>query len=197
MSRRIVIVGAGLAGLRAAEQLRAAGWSEPITVLGTEGHLPYNRPPLTKAALQGGVDPAALAFRRRPSTEDVEWRLGTTVTSADLDARTVTLADGSTLSFDGLVAASGVSSRRLDLDAPLSWRHAIRTAEDAHGLHQQLRPGARVVIVGAGFIGCEVAATAIGLGCSVTVVEPFAVPLERQGGPGVGQGVPRRHEEDR
>jgi 3-phenylpropionate/trans-cinnamate dioxygenase ferredoxin reductase component len=195
MSRSIVVVGAGLAALRAVEQLRAAGWTEPITVLGTEAHLPYNRPPLTKAALQGGVDPAALAFRRRPSTEDVEWRLGTTVTSADLHARTVTLADGSMLNFDGLVAASGVSSRRLDLDAPLSWRHAIRTAEDAHALRQQLKPGARVVVIGAGFIGCEVAASAVALGCTVTVVEPFRVPLERQVGPLVGEEIRRRHEQ--
>src|SRR3954469_20126291 len=164
MSRSIVVVGAGLAGLRAVEQLRGAGWSDPVTVLGTELHHPYNRPPLTKAALKGGVDPAALAFRRRPTTEDVDWRLGTTVAGVDLDGRTVTLTDGSTLAFDGLVAASGVSSRRLDLAAPLHWRHAIRTAEDAHALHQQLRPGARVVIVGAGFIGCEGAATAVGLG---------------------------------
>ena len=195
MSRSIVVVGAGLAGLRAVEQLRAAGWSDPITVLGTEAHLPYNRPPLTKAALQGGVDPAALAFRRRPSTEDVEWRLGTTVVSADLDDRTVTLADGSTLDFDGMVAASGVSSRRLGLDAPLHWRHAIRTAEDAHALHQRLTPGARVVVIGAGFIGCEVAASAVALGCSVTVVEPFQVPLERQVGPLVGEEIRRRHEQ--
>lgn len=195
MSRSIVVVGAGLAGLRAVEQLRGVGWTDPITVLGTEAHLPYNRPPLTKAALKGGVDPAALAFRRRPSTDDVDWRLGTTVTAADLDGRTITLADGSTLPFDGLVAASGVSSRRLDLAAPLSWRHAIRTAEDAHALHQELRRDARVVIVGAGFIGCEVAATAVALGCDVTVVEPFAVPLERQVGPLVGEEIRRRHEE--
>src|SRR3954451_15510002 len=137
MSRSIVVVGAGLAGLRAVEQLRGAGWSEPITVLGTEDHLPYNRPPLTKAALKGGAGPPALAFRRRPTTEDVEWRLGVTVTGADLDGRTVTLQDGGTLAFDGLVAASGVSSRRLDLAAPLRWRHAIRTVEDAHALHQE------------------------------------------------------------
>jgi 3-phenylpropionate/trans-cinnamate dioxygenase ferredoxin reductase subunit len=195
MSRSIVVVGAGLAGLRAVEQLRGAGWSDPITVLGTENHLPYNRPPLTKAALKGGADASALTFRRRPTTEDVEWRLGTTVTSADLDGHTVTLQDGSMLAYDGLVAASGVSSRRLDLAAPLDWRHAIRTVEDAHALHLQLQPDARVVIIGAGFIGCEVAATAIGLGCSVTVVEPFAVPLERQVGPVVGEEIRRRHEE--
>jgi NADPH-dependent 2,4-dienoyl-CoA reductase/sulfur reductase-like enzyme len=195
MSRRIVVVGAGLAGLRAVEQLRAAGWMEELTVVGTEAHLPYNRPPLTKAALQGGVDPAALAFRRRPTTEDVEWRLGATVAAVDLDAHTVTLDGGERLSYDGLVIATGVSSRRLDLDVPLSWRHAIRTAEDAHALHERLRPGARVVVVGAGFIGCEVAVTAGALGCSVTVVEPFEVPLERQVGRLVGSEIRRRHEE--
>ena len=195
MSRSIVVVGAGLAALRAVEQLRAAGWSEPITVLGTEAHLPYNRPPLTKAALQGGVDPAALAFRRRPSTEDVEWRLGTTVTSADLDARTVTLADGSTLAFDGLVAASGVSSRRLDLARRCHWRHAIRTAEDAHALHQQLKPGRPGGRRRCGVHRLRGRRSAVALGCAVTVVEPFPVPLERQVGPVVGEEIRRRHEE--
>src|SRR3954465_10712969 len=131
MSRSIVVVGAGLAALRAVEQLRAAGGSEPITVLGSEAHLPYNRPPLTKAALRDGVDPAALAFRRRPTTEDVEWRLGGTGTAAALTGPTPPLHDGSTVAFDGLVVATGVSSRRLVLDAPHEWRHAIRTAEDA------------------------------------------------------------------
>jgi NADPH-dependent 2,4-dienoyl-CoA reductase/sulfur reductase-like enzyme len=195
MSRTIAVVGAGLAGLRATEQLRAAGWAERVVVLGSEVHPPYNRPPLTKAALRDGVDPTALAFRQRPSTADVEWRLGTTVTAADLARRKLLVADGSTVSYDGLVIATGVSSRRLVLDAPHEWRHAIRTAEDAAALHGALRPGARVVVIGAGFIGCEVAATAAGLGCSVTVVEPFAVPLERQVGELVGVEVRRRHEE--
>jgi NADPH-dependent 2,4-dienoyl-CoA reductase/sulfur reductase-like enzyme len=177
------------------EQLRAAGWSEPITVVGSEPHMPYNRPPLTKAALQHGVDPAALTFRRRPSTDDVEWRLGTTATGVDLDGHTVTLEDGSALAYDGLVVATGVISRRLDLPAPLQWRNAIRTVEDAHALHHKLRPGARLVVIGAGFIGCEVAATARALGCSVTVVEPFEVPLERQVGRLVGGEIRRRHED--
>ena len=195
MTRTIAVVGAGLAGLRAAEQLRAAGWTEHVVVLGSEAHPPYNRPPLTKAALRDGVDPAALTFRQRPSTADVDWRLGTTVAAADLAGRTLTLADGSTVGYDGLVIATGVSSRRLVLDAPHRWRHAIRTADDAADLHRALQPGARVVVIGAGFIGCEVAATAAGLGCSVTVVEPFAVPLERQVGELVGAEVRRRHEE--
>src|SRR3954466_14318492 len=101
VSRTILIVGGGLAGLRAAEQLRAAGWDDHLVVLGAEPHLPYNRPPLTKAALRDGVDPSALAFRRRPTTDDVEWRLGTTVTGADLTGQTLTLADGAPVPYDG------------------------------------------------------------------------------------------------
>lgn len=195
MSRTIVVVGAGLAGLRACEQLRAAGWTDEIVVLGREEHLPYNRPPLTKAALVDGVEPEQLAFRQRPSTADVQWRLGTTVTAADLADHRLTLDDGTTVRYDGLVAATGVASRRLPLDAPLAWRHAIRTIEDAAALRARLTEGARVVVIGAGFIGCEVAAAARARGCEVTVVEPLTTPLEAPVGPLVGGEVQRRHEQ--
>jgi len=194
MSRTIVVVGAGLAGLRASEQLRAHGWTESIVVLGDELHQPYNRPPLTKTALRDGVDPTVLAFRQRASTADVDWRLGRRVSSADLTSRTLTLADGSSLAFDGLVIATGVRSRRLPLAAPLELRHTIRTIEDAQTLHRLLTPGARVVVIGGGFIGCEVAGTASALGCSVTVVEPLETPLEGPAGALVGAEVQRRHE---
>ncbi|NJC71837.1 NAD(P)/FAD-dependent oxidoreductase [Planosporangium thailandense] len=194
MTRSVVVVGAGLAGLRAAEQLRAAGWAEPVTVIGSEPHPPYNRPPLTKTALRDGADPEGLAFRQRPSTADVEWRLGTTVRSADLRDRTVTLDDGSTLPYDGLVIATGVSARRLNLAAPRSWRHTVRTIEDAKALREDLEDGSRVVIIGGGFIGCEVASTAVSLGCEVSVVEPFSVPLEGPAGYILGAEVQRRHE---
>jgi 3-phenylpropionate/trans-cinnamate dioxygenase ferredoxin reductase subunit len=194
MSRTIVVVGAGLAGLRASEQLRAHGWTDSIMVIGNEVHPPYNRPPLTKTALRDGVDPTLLAFRQRASTADVAWRLGCRVTSVDLAGRTLTLADGSALAYDGLVLATGVRSRRLAIDARLELRHTIRTIEDAQALHEKLTLGARVVIVGGGFIGCEVAGTASGLGCSVTVVEPFTTPLEGPAGVLVGAEVQRRHE---
>ena len=194
MSRTIAVVGAGLAGLRASEQLRAQGWDESIVVLGDEIHQPYNRPPLTKTALRDGVDPTVLAYRQRASTADVEWRLGCRVSSADLTTRTLTLADGSSLAYDGLVIATGVRSRRLPLEAPLELRRTIRTMEDAQALHGLLTPGARVIVIGGGFIGCEVAGTASGLGCSVTVVEPFSTPLEGPAGPLVGAEVQRRHE---
>lgn len=194
MSRTIVVVGGGLAGLRASEQLRAQGWTEAIVVIGDELHPPYNRPPLTKTALRDGVDAAALVFRQRASTSDVDWRLGRRVVSADLASRSLTLADGSSVAYDGLVIATGVRSRRLRLDAPLELRHTIRTIEDAQALQGLLTPGARVVVIGGGFIGCEVAGTAVGLGCSVTVVEPFTTPLEGPAGTLVGAEVQQRHE---
>lgn len=190
----IVVVGAGLAGLRACERLRAAGHVGRLVVVGDEEHPPYNRPPLSKEVLRGTTTREKLPFRQRPSTADVEWRLGVRVTTVDLDARTVTLDDGSTLAYDGLVYAAGVRARRLDLAGELSWRHTIRTLEDAERLAPELRPGSRIVVVGAGFIGCEVAATAVTLGCDVTVVEPLPTPLERPVGAVLGREVQRRHE---
>ena len=195
MSRRIVVVGGGLSALRASEQLRAAGWTEDIVVVGSETHPPYNRPPLTKAVLTGTAEADTLPFRQRPSTADVQWRLGTTATSADLGARTVTLDEASTLSYDGLVVATGVASRRLPLDAPVAWRHAIRTLEDSVALREELVPGTRVVVIGGGFIGCEVAAAARARDCEVTVVEPLGRPLAGPVGELVGAEVQRRHEE--
>jgi 3-phenylpropionate/trans-cinnamate dioxygenase ferredoxin reductase subunit len=195
MSQPVVVVGAGLSGLRVTEQLRATGETRAIVVIGAEKHPPYNRPPLTKDALRNGADPTTLYFRQRASTADVEWRLGQRVTAADLDGHTLTLDGGETLAFGGLVAATGVGTRRLRLDAPLAWRHGIRTIEDAAALRTALRPGARVVILGAGFIGTEVACTAVQLGCEVHVVDPLVLPLVRVLGPLVGAEVRRRHED--
>ncbi|MDX3381829.1 FAD-dependent oxidoreductase [Streptomyces niveiscabiei] len=179
MHTSVLVAGASLAGLRAAEQLRAAGWTGQVTVVGDEPHMPYNRPPLSKEALAGRAPFESLAFRPRASVADVRWRLGTAVTAADLDRRTVRLADGERLSYDGLVIATGTRPRRLRCPGPLAGRHTVRTIADARALRRELtRPGARVVVVGAGFIGCEVAATAVALGAgSVTVVDPLALPL--------------------
>ena len=197
---RVVIVGGSLGGLRAAEQVRAAGWSEEIVVIGTEPHLPYTRPPLSKEALAEGVDHARLEFRRRKSVADVEWRLGRTATACSLTERTVILDGGESLGWDGLVVATGLRPRRLAPEVAAgvpehgAGRHALRTLEDAGALRGRLRPGARVVVLGAGFIGCEVAATATGLGCSVHVVAPEAVPMQRPLGLLVGGSLRRRHE---
>jgi 3-phenylpropionate/trans-cinnamate dioxygenase ferredoxin reductase component len=199
VGRRVVVVGASMGGLRAAEQLRAAGWDGGITVVGAEPHLPYNRPPLSKDVLAGqAVDPEAqhtkLAFRMRPSLADVDWRLGTAAISADLERRTVRLSDGTSLSYDGLVVASGLRPRRLAMPEPRAGRHVVRTIEDAVALRAELAPGVPVVVVGAGFIGSEVAATARSLGCEVTVVEPAGVPMGRVLGDELGRLVQARHE---
>jgi NADPH-dependent 2,4-dienoyl-CoA reductase/sulfur reductase-like enzyme len=191
---QVVVVGAGLGGLRATESLRGAGYDGHIVIVGDEPHRPYNRPPLSKEALAGGVSVEELEFRRKSSIDDVEWRLGSAVVSSDLTAQTVTLADDSVIPFDGLVVASGIRPRALPIPGPTKGRYFLRTAQDAAGVRAHLVPGARVVIMGAGFIGCEVAATAVGLGARVHVValdeEPMIRPLGRE----LGAGMRRRHE---
>ena len=192
--RRVVIVGGGLGGLRAAESLRSAGYSDAITIVGDEVYLPYNRPPLSKEALAGGIDFEGLKFRRKASVDDVEWLLGTPVAVCDLSLRTVTLCDGATLEFDGLVVASGIRPRRLPIPGPTGGRYALRTATDALAVREHLKPGAAVIIMGAGFIGCEVAATAIKLGCTVHVVALDEEPMVRPLGLELGAAMRRRHE---
>ncbi|MDQ1021757.1 NAD(P)/FAD-dependent oxidoreductase [Streptomyces afghaniensis] len=197
MSGRIVVAGASLGGLRAAEQLRAAGWAGGITVIGDEPHRPYNRPPLSKEVLAGKASFASLAFTPKPSAADVEWRLGTRVTAARLAERTVELHDGSVLSYDGLVVATGMRPRRLRCPGPVEGRHTVRTIDDAQVLRDELtRPGVRVVVVGAGFIGCEVAATAVGLGAAeVTVVDPLPLPMAGPLGETLARVLLTRHQE--
>lgn len=190
----VVIVGAGLGGLRTAESLREAGYDGGITVVGDEAHLPYNRPPLSKKALSGEVAMETLEFRRKDAVADVTWRLGSAASSADLAARTVTLADGTVLNFDGLVVASGIRPRKLPIPGPAGGRFMLRTAADAEAVRPLLHPGAHVVIMGAGFIGCEVAATAVGLGAQVAVVALDEEPMVRPLGPDLGAAMRRRHE---
>lgn len=189
------MVGAGLGGLRVAEALRGAGYDGPITVIGDELHLPYNRPPLSKEALSDGADPDALAFRRKASVDDVTWLLGSHVSSSSLAARTVTLDDGTELPFDGLVIASGIRPRRLPIRGQTAGRHVLRTSDDANALRNELVPGAHAIIMGAGFIGCETAATARRLGAEVTVVALDEEPMVRPLGLDLGAAMRRRHEE--
>jgi 3-phenylpropionate/trans-cinnamate dioxygenase ferredoxin reductase subunit len=190
----IVVVGAGLGGLRVAESLRGAGYDGRITVVGDEDYLPYNRPPLSKEALADGVDVHSLAFARKASVDDVEWLLGAGAESADLAKRTITLADGRVLAFDGLAVASGIRPRRLPIPGPQGGRHPLRTAADALAVREHLVPGANVVIMGAGFIGCEAAATARKFGCNVHVVAIDEQPMIRPLGAELGAGMRRRHE---
>lgn len=197
--QHVVVVGASLAGLRAAEQLRAAGHAGPVTVVGAERHLPYNRPPLSKEVLgdPGDSDPerllALVTLRRRPTVDDVTFQLGHRVEQADLAAQKLVLADGSTLGYDGLVVATGLRPRRLDLPGPAAGRFVVRTLDDVVALRAALdrRPGGRVVVVGGGFVGCETACTLSRLGTTVTVVEPFGAPMQRVLGSDAARAVQR------
>lgn len=189
-----MIVGAGLSALRTAESLRKAGYSEPILVIGDEAHLPYNRPPLSKEALSAGIDPASLEFRRKPTVDDVVWRLGTKVLSSDLREQVIGLANGESITMSGLVVASGIRPRQVPIPGPESGRFVLRTADDAVSLRARLQPGTRILIMGAGFIGCEVAATARGLGCEVTIVALDAEPMIRPLGLELGAAMRHHHE---
>lgn len=196
MAGRIVVVGASLGGLRAAEAVSAAGWSGEVVLVGAEPYLPYNRPPLSKEALI--VDPSfeLVALRLRRSVHSAKWRLGVAATGVDLRARTLALSDGTRLGWDGLVISTGLRPRRLSLTGRPSaaGRFVLRTLDDAKALRRVLVASARVVIAGAGFIGCEVAAAAVRLGCSVAVVAPEAVPLQRPLGDRFGQVLRELHE---
>ncbi|WP_458247178.1 NAD(P)/FAD-dependent oxidoreductase [Streptomyces sp. MAI_2237] len=197
MSAPVVVAGASMAGLRAAEQLRAAGWTGPITLVGDEPHMPYNRPPLSKEVLAGRASFESLAFRPRAAVADVVWRLGTKAVRADLDRRTVELDDGEALHYGGLVVATGMRPRRLRCPGPAVGRHTVRTLADARELREALtRPGARVAVVGAGFIGCEVAATAVALGAAeVTVADPLPLPMVGPLGELLATALRDRHEQ--
>lgn len=192
MLGRIVVVGASLGGLRAAEQLRAAGWTAEIVVVGAEEHMPYNRPPLSKEVLAGTAPVGSVTFRPRPSIADAVWLLGTAASAVDLGSRVLTLADGTTLGFDGIVVATGLRPRRLTGDG-----HVLRTLDDAIRLRAALteRPGIRLVVVGAGFVGCEVAATARLLGVDVTVVDPLPLPMLGSLGEQLAAALLTRHRE--
>ena len=190
----VVVVGAGLGGLRVAENLRGAGYQGPITIVGDEPHLPYNRPPLSKEALQEGIDASTLEFRRKPSIEDVAWHLGSGAVASDLAEQTVTLADGTVLSFDALAIASGIRPRRLPIPGPQAGRFALRTIDDATQIRALMIEGANVVIMGGGFIGCEAAATATKLGAAkVSIVALDAEPMVRPLGLELGAGMRLRH----
>jgi NADPH-dependent 2,4-dienoyl-CoA reductase/sulfur reductase-like enzyme len=195
MPKPVIIVGASMGGLRAAEALRRFGYAGPITVIGDEPHAPYNRPPLSKEVLAAEVSHEAVAFPQRDSTADVNWLLGTRVESADLAHGTVTDSNGETHPYLTLIIATGLRPKRLAVaNGELAGRHAVRTLDDAIALRRDLKPGAKVVVLGAGFIGCEVAATARKLGCEVTVVAPGVHPMIRPLGIELARELERRHE---
>jgi 3-phenylpropionate/trans-cinnamate dioxygenase ferredoxin reductase component len=191
--QRVVVVGGSLGGLRAVENLRLQGFDGDVTVLAQEAHPPYTRPPLSKQLLTKTPGLADCEFRRRPEADLADWRFGTSAVACDLELRTVTQDDGEVVEYDGIIAATGVRSRRLPASVTDAGYY-IRTLDDAIALQPRLVAGVRLVIVGAGFIGCEVAATAVRLGCEVDVVAQDPAPLFMPLGTELGAAVRRRHE---
>ena len=171
------MVGASLAGLSAARALRRHGYDGRLVVIGEELHRPYDRPPLSKEFLVGTLGEADLALETDGEDLGAEWVLGTRVIGLDRTDRAVRLADGRQVRVDGLVLATGAAARRLPGVGELAGVHVLRTLDDARALRVDLAQCGRLVVIGGGFIGAEVASTAHTLGLDVTVVEAAPTPL--------------------
>lgn len=198
--RRLVVVGASLAGLRAVEAARKTGFDGEIVLIGAEEHLPYDRPPLSKAflaAAEDGGEPAEVPWFR---TEEVlreelgvDVRLGSPATALDTDARTVTVG-GEQVAYDALVIATGAHARTLPGTEGLDGVHPLRTLDDSLAVRARLEAGARTVVIGAGFIGSEIASTARKRGLEATIVEALPTPLVRATGHEMGAAIAALHE---
>jgi NADPH-dependent 2,4-dienoyl-CoA reductase/sulfur reductase-like enzyme len=176
----VLIVGGGLAAQRCAEALRRRGYDGPVRMACAEPSPPYDRPPLSKELLAGAVEEDSIAYRPGwwYDEKEIELVLGERAEALDPEARTVRLEGGRQLPYEKLLIATGSAARRLPFLDGYANVHALRTLADARALRRELTPGARLAIVGAGFIGQEVAATARGLGVEVTMIEALATPLE-------------------
>ena len=193
---RIAVVGASLAGLRTVELLRRAKFEGELTWVGEEARLPYDRPPLSKEILRGEWDEGDIALRKKSYDDlDVGLVLGRRAASLDAHAREVELDGGDRIAFDGLVIATGGSARTLPNQPELPGVLTLRTLDDAFAIRAALRRRPRVVVIGAGFIGAEVAASARQLGLAVTIIEPLETPLARSLGPRVGRRIQELHEQ--
>jgi 3-phenylpropionate/trans-cinnamate dioxygenase ferredoxin reductase subunit len=195
----IAIVGASLAGLRAAETLRAEGYGGRIVLIGAESHLPYDRPPLSKQLLAGtwGLDRVQLRHPEKIDALGLDLRLGHMATGLDVAGHVIDLDDGSRIDFDGAVVATGAHARSLPDTAHLGGVHTLRTLEDCFAIGAAMRgEDTKLVVVGAGFIGSEVAATCRRLGAQVSVVEALPVPLSRVLGDEIGTACAALHSEN-
>ena len=192
-ARVVAIVGAGLAGARAAETLRAEGFDGRVVLYGEEPVAPYERPALSKEFLAGTRDEESLLLRKDSfwGARSIELRLGTRVVGVDPMRRELRTARGRTLRFDDLVLATGARPRRLPVELP-DGVHELRTLADARALRAELVPGAHLVVVGGGFVGAEVASTAHTLGLHVTIVEAAHAPVARVLGDTVGLALAER-----
>jgi 3-phenylpropionate/trans-cinnamate dioxygenase ferredoxin reductase component len=199
MSQTFVIVGAGMAGAKTAEALRQEGFDDRLILIGAETELPYERPPLSKEYLRGESEREKTRVLPDDfySDNEVDLRLGTTVSDLRHDPGQVVLEDGETIGFDRALLATGARPRRMDVDgAELPGVHYLRTLDDSDAIAARLEEGKRAVVVGAGWIGAEVAASARQKGVEVTLVEQADVPLGHVLGHEVGQiyaDVHRQH----
>lgn len=191
--RGIVIVGGGLAAARTAEQLRKSEYTGPIAIVGEESHLPYDRPPLSKDVLHSDLDDVWLKPAEFYADNHITLRLGSAARSLDTAAQTVTLADGTVLGYDELVIATGLVPKRIPSFPDLEGIRVLRSLEEALALRRHASSARQAVIVGAGFIGCEVAASLRKLGVDVVLVEPQPAPLASVLGEQVGGLVTRLH----
>lgn len=194
--KSVAVVGASVAGLCAARALRAQGYDGRLDLIGDELHRPYDRRSLSTDVLSGGLGPDDLRLEHGDHPDDdlaVNWMLGTPAAALDTRARQVVLADGRRVAADGVVVATGARARLLPGTTVGAGVHVLRTVDDALALRPELRPGARLVVVGAGLIGGEVASTARSLGCEVTVVEEGPTPLAASLGTTMGALVGQLH----
>lgn len=192
--RTIAVAGMSLAGLRAVETLRREGFDGRIVAISAELHLPYDRPPLSKELLAGARNADDVVLRQQGVDDlDLDWRLGARATRLDLTTRTVELDSGESVSFDGLVIATGAAPRTLPNQPELEGLFTLRTLDDALAIRDRLGAGPRVVVIGAGFIGAEVAATSRQRGLDVTLLEALPQPMVRGLGPELGAVIAAVH----
>lgn len=198
VTETIVIVGASIAGQRAAESLRKLGFEGRVVLVGDEPHRPYDRPPLSKKAMRGLVAEEKLFFRPDDYYEknQIELRLGARATRLDPRERRIELASGESIAYDKLLITTGASPRRLSCEgAGLAGIHYLRTLDDARAIRAELAPGKRLAVIGGGVVGMEVAASCREEGVEVVVIEPADVPLLRAFGRDVGELYARIHRE--
>ncbi|MDQ1461944.1 MAG: hypothetical protein QOI08_3428 [Actinomycetota bacterium] len=192
--KSVAIVGTSLAGLRAAETLRREGFDGRVVAIGAEPHLPYDRPPLSKELLRGDWEPDQLVLRKQGVEDlDLDWRLDARAVALHPGAHEVELHDGERIAFDGLVIATGATPRRLADQPNLAGLFTLRTLDDALALRELLGGNPKVVVIGAGFIGAEIAASCRTRGLAVTVLEMLPQPMVRGLGPELGAVIAAVH----
>ncbi|NUS91609.1 MAG: FAD-dependent oxidoreductase [Nocardia sp.] len=193
MSAPIVITGAGLAGLRTAEELRRAGYEGELVLLGDERHAPYDRPPLSKQFVRGETTETPLRPAEFYDEKKLDLRLGTAAVGVDTAAKQVRLADGSTVAYEHLVIATGLRPRLLPGADEVTGVHVLRSHDDAVAIRSGVRDTTAALVIGAGFIGCELAASLRAQNVPVVLVEPQPAPLAGVLGTELGELVARLH----